>query len=258
MLDLISSQLFLGPAQRRLFRRGLPVLTYHSVTQPPARARDPFLYVNPARFDEQLQLLRRHGFTSGSLDDFPVVSGNPAKKVVITFDDGYVNVLENALEILVRNQFQSIQFIVAGLIGGRNEWDAKHGDVVEPLMDAAQIRDWLAAGQQIGSHSLTHRNLAKLKPAEAREQIFGGKKKLEDLFGIPIRHFCYPHGRWTPAVRDLVGEAGYATACTTHFGINTTRTPRFELNRIFALSQSELLRKAGHRLTRKLARRPPR
>ena len=57
-------------------------------------------------------------------------------------------------------------------------------------MDAAQIRDWLAMfTQEIGSHSLTHRNLTKLKSADVREQIFGSKK-LEDLFGIPIRHFC--------------------------------------------------------------------
>ena len=46
-------------------------------------------------------------------------------------------------------------------------------------------------------------------------------------------------------MRDVVAEAGYATACTTHFGVNTARTPRFrELNRIFALSESELLQES--------------
>ena len=251
MFDLISSQLFLGPAQRRLFRRGIPVFTYHSVGEPPCGARDPFLFVGKQRFAEQIKLLKEQGFTSASLDEISGSTGNPGKKIVITFDDGYRNVLKNALEILRSNKFRSIQFIVADLIGTRNEWDVKNGDAPEPLMDAAEIREWLAAGQEIGSHSLTHRNLAKLKLPDAREQIFASKKKLEDLFGVPIRHFCYPHGSYTPAVRDLVREAGYTTACTVKFGVNTSRTNPHEFKRIFCLSQTELLAKVRHRLARK-------
>jgi len=252
MLDLLSSQMFLGAAQRRLFTRGVPVFTYHSIGEPPRGARDPFLYVKPARFAEQLASLQRRGFTSASLDEISGARGNPGRKVVITFDDGYCNVRQNALEILARHRFSSIQFIVADLIGTRNEWDIRHGEVVEHLMDGAQIREWLAAGQEIGSHSLTHPNLAKITLAEAREQIFSSKKKLEDWFGIPIRHFCYPHGSYTPAVRDLVGEAGYATACTVKFGVNTAGTPKFELKRIFCLSEWEYLGKVRHRIGRKL------
>jgi peptidoglycan/xylan/chitin deacetylase (PgdA/CDA1 family) len=255
VLAQLSSQFFLGPAQRRLFDEGIPVFTYHSIADAPAGARDPFLYISPKRFDEQLALLVQHGFSSIALDDISKNTANVGKKFVITFDDGYRNVLENAVEILARHRFRAIQFIVADLIGTRNEWDVVHGDVPEPLMDAEQIRAWLKAGHEIGSHSLTHRNLAKLSAADAREQIFASKKKLEDLFGAPIRHFCYPHGKWTPAVRDLVQEAGYATACTTEFGVNTSQTPRLELNRIVALSESELLKKAAHRLGRKFGKR---
>jgi peptidoglycan/xylan/chitin deacetylase (PgdA/CDA1 family) len=251
VLDLISPQMFLGPAQRRLFKRGMPVFTYHNIAEPPPGARDPFLYVSPARFAEQLEMLQNRGFTGVSLDDIINVSPKAENKVVITFDDGCRNVSQNALEILGRHGFCAIQFIVADLIGKRNEWDAKNGDVVEPLMDATQIREWLSAGHYIGSHSLTHPNLAKLGPADARPQIFDSKKKLEDLFGIPIRHFCYPHGRWTPEVRDMVRDAGYVSACTTEFGVNTAGTPCFELKRIFCLSESELLGKVRHRLRRR-------
>jgi peptidoglycan/xylan/chitin deacetylase (PgdA/CDA1 family) len=252
VLDTLSPRFFLGPAQRRLFARGLPVLTFHGVGDPPAGAHDPFLYASPARFAEQIGALRHWGFTSGSLDELPGPEGNPGKKVVITFDDGHRNVLENGLEVLVRHQFRAVQFIVAGLIGSRNEWDAQNGETPEQLMDALEIREWLAAGQEIGSHSLTHRNLAKLGEAEAREQIFGSKKKLEDTFGVPVRHFCYPHGKWTPLVRDLAAEAGYATASTTEFGVNTTQTPRFGLKRIFCLSEREMFGKIRHRLARRL------
>jgi peptidoglycan/xylan/chitin deacetylase (PgdA/CDA1 family) len=251
VLDHFSAQLFLGPAQRRLFQQGLPVFTYHSIGDAPAGARDPFLYVSKARFGEQLAMLGEHGFTSGSLDHLPKGDGNANKKVVITFDDGYRNVLKHGLEALTRHRFRAVQYIVAGLIGTRNEWDVKHGDTPEALMDAGEIREWLAGGQEIGSHSLTHRNLTKLNESEAREQIMGSKKKLEDTFGIAVRHFAYPGGKWTPMVRDLVQEAGYTTACTTEFGVNTAQTPRFELRRIFCLSGPELLAKMKHRIARK-------
>lgn len=241
----------MGAAQRRLFLRGLPVFMYHSIGDAPPGARDPFLYVSKTRFDEQLAMLAEHGFVPGSLDDVAEQEGQANRKVAITFDDGYRNVLKNGLEALVKRRFKAVQFIVAGMIGTRNEWDVKHGNVPEALMDTGEIREWLAAGQEIGSHSLTHANLGTATEAEAREQIMGSKKKLEDTFGVAVRHFAYPGGKWSPMSRDLVREAGYATACTTAFGVNTTQTPRFELKRIFSLSEAELLGKVRHRLRRK-------
>lgn len=255
MLDYFLPQIFLGVAQQRLFRRGIPVLTYHYVSDQAPHGADPFLYVTPRRLDEQLAALRAAGYSTGTLSDILSTRENDEKKVVITFDDGSRNVFENAIEILGRHQFRAVQFIVANSIGQRNEWDIKHGAPAEPLMDAAQIREWLAAGHDIGSHSSAHPNLSHRSEREAREQIAGSKKSLEDRFGIPIHHFAYPHGKWNPSIRDLVAEAGYTTACTTKFGINTHATGRFELNRITPLSSGELIGKAKHRLLRKMAGR---
>ncbi len=241
----------MGAAQRRLFQQGLPIFMYHSIGAAPPGARDPFLYVSKARFEEQLAMLAKSGFVPGSLDDLAGCETNADQKVVITFDDGYRNVLRNGLEALVKHRFKAVQYIVAGMIGTRNEWDVKHGNVPEPLMDTGEIREWLAAGQEIGSHSLTHANLGTATELEAREQIMGSKKKLEDTFGVAVRHLAYPGGKWSPMSRDLVCEAGYATACTTAFGVNTAQTPQFELKRIFSLSEGELLGKVKHRLRRK-------
>jgi peptidoglycan/xylan/chitin deacetylase (PgdA/CDA1 family) len=101
-------------------------------------------------------------------------------------------------------------------------------------MNAAQIRDWLAAGHEIGSHTLTHPRLTRLTLRDAKEEITASKKRLEDLLGRPIAHFCYPYGDWNEPVRDLVVEAGYLTGCTTRFGVNTRATPIFTLNRFTA------------------------
>lgn len=98
-------------------------------------------------------------------------------------------------------------------------------------MDAAQVREWLAAGHQIGSHTLDHPYLTRISPAAAREQIVASKQKLEALFGVAIEHFCYPYGDWNPAVGDYVVAAGYRTACITDAGVNLSTDSPFALKR---------------------------
>jgi peptidoglycan/xylan/chitin deacetylase (PgdA/CDA1 family) len=230
----------------------VPILTYHKIAEPPAKTHDPFLYLSPNRFDQQLESLHRHGYASASLTTDFTARRNAENKVVITFDDGCRDVMEHGLEPLSRHRFRAIQFLVSGLLGRTNEWDIAKGDVPEALMDDGQIREWLAAGHEIGSHSATHRNLRRIALADAREEIFASKKVLEDRFGLEVRHFCYPYGSWNEAVRDLVGEAGYHTACTMRFGVSTADAHAFALPRIVPLSGSELLAKICHRLARKI------
>jgi peptidoglycan/xylan/chitin deacetylase (PgdA/CDA1 family) len=246
---------FLGRMQRRLGTRGVPVFAYHKIALAPRGTADPFLYVSPGRFERQVAELNQAGWRSASLADTLTANDNTARKVVLTFDDGMANVFEHALEPMARHEFRAIEFLVAGFLGRLNEWDIAKGDVPEKLMDEAQVRDWLGAGHEIGSHSMTHRNLRHLGAAQAREEIAGSKKALEDRFGVPVAHFCYPYGSWNEAVRDLAGEAGYRTASTLVFGVNNVKTPRFELRRIFPLSGPELLAKIGHRLARGIRRR---
>ena len=204
------------------------------------RVRLKGLYVSAALFRQQLAELKAAGFQNGSLRD----CSGPVKprQIVLTFDDGYVKVLQHAIGALAQTQFNAIQFLPVNFLGKSNEWDVALGETSEPIMDATQIRDWLAAGHDIGSHTLTHPFLTRLAPDQAREEIFASKKKLEDLFGRSIEHFCYPYGDWNSVVRDWVMEAGYRTASTTDFGVNTPETSSFALKRITARYPSRSLK----------------
>jgi peptidoglycan/xylan/chitin deacetylase (PgdA/CDA1 family) len=251
MLGLFSSRIFMGRAQRQLIARGA-VFTYHKISEAPRGSRDPFLYVSPRRFDEQLGALRQAGYQSASLDEVAEAKRDLKSKVVLTFDDGFLNAFENGLKFLGAHSFRAIQFLVAGALGGQNDWDIIKGDRPEPLMNQMQIREWLAAGHEIGSHSVTHRNLKKLTEAEAREEIFDSKQRLENQFGIEVRHFCYPFGGYNQRILDLVQEAGYQTASTVLFGVNEPGASVFELRRIIPLSSLEMIRKVRHRALARL------
>jgi peptidoglycan/xylan/chitin deacetylase (PgdA/CDA1 family) len=225
---------------QKLFRTGNPILTYHKLGARPARVRLKGLYVNQPLFRRQLKELRAAGYTSGSLEG---AAGPVAQaQIVITFDDGYVNVLHHGLAPLAENGFRAVQFIVANLLGKTNEWDVAMGEASEPMMDAAQVREWLAAGHEIGSHTLNHPHLTRISSSEAAEEITSSRKKLEDLFGRPVHHFCYPYGDWNEAIHDLVREAGYTTASTTDPGVNTAANSPFALKRFTARYPSRNLK----------------
>jgi peptidoglycan/xylan/chitin deacetylase (PgdA/CDA1 family) len=231
---------------------GLPILTYHKIARRPLGAKTRSIYLSRRDFEHQLRELAQAGYTTTTLDAARPIAGNTSRQIVLTFDDGYVNVLKNAAPALTRHGFTATQFLVADLLGQDNRWDLAHGEVREPLMDAAQVRDWLALGHEIGAHTLSHPHLTRISRDAAREEIFASKKKLEDLFGRPIRHFCYPYGAWDEPIADLVREAGYSTATTTRWGANTADTPPFALHRLNTRYRSRNLRAVLHSIGRAL------
>ncbi len=230
-----------------LFQTGVPILMYHKIGVRPSRVRLKGLYVSREVFERQLAELRQAGFVTCSAPE-ACANGVAVRRITLTFDDGFRNVLENAAGPLAQARFRATQFLVPSFIGKLNEWDLRDGEAPEPLMDAVQIREWIGAGHRIGSHSSSHHCLTRLTLRDAREEIFASKKKLEDMFGAPVEDFCYPYGEWNPAVRDLVIEAGYRTACTTQFGVNTPATPPFALFRISVRHPTRTLRSLKARL----------
>jgi peptidoglycan/xylan/chitin deacetylase (PgdA/CDA1 family) len=216
-----------------LFAAGGPMLVYHKLGARPKNVRIKGLYLGKPLFEQQMEELRAAGYSTPTYGKVPS-GANGGKQVTLTFDDGFASAFKHAMGPLAKQGFKAIQFLVADRIGQYNEWEVVQGEVRERLMDESQVKDWLGAGHEIGAHSLSHPYLTRISLREAREQIFSCKRKLEDRFSVAIKHFCYPYGDWNPAVRDLVMSAGYETACTIDFGVNTTATPAFELRRITA------------------------
>jgi peptidoglycan/xylan/chitin deacetylase (PgdA/CDA1 family) len=220
------------------FARGWPMLTYHKLGPRPARVRLKGLYVSKALFRQQMRELVLAGYRSSLPADVAVATSVGSPRIAVTFDDGFENVLRHGLEPLREAGFKAMQFLVPGRIGGTNAWEEAEGEATERLMDVSQVREWLAAGHFIGAHTCTHPRLTRIPLAEAREEIRASRSRLEDLFGVPVCDFCYPYGDQNPAVRDLVQEAGFVTACTTEAGVNQVGLDPLQLRRFTARSAS--------------------
>jgi peptidoglycan/xylan/chitin deacetylase (PgdA/CDA1 family) len=83
------------------------------------------------------------------------------------------------------------------------------------LLDWEELRALAAGGVEIGGHTVNHAVLANLPVAEARREVAGCRDQLAERLGRPPRHFAYPNGYHTPAVRRLVAAEGFLTAVTT-------------------------------------------
>lgn len=234
---------------REFFDTGAPILMYHKIAPRAPGARCKGLYMDPETFSKQLEELHAAGFQSPPLSKVALAAKPNSRQIILTFDDGFRNVFDNAVEILQKHQMRGVLFVVANFMGRDNEWDLREGEVREPLMDEGQIRAWLAAGHEIGSHTLTHARLGRLSMRDAEEEILVSKQRLQDQFGVPVDHFCYPYGEWNDKVRNLVCEAGYKTACTADFGVNQAETSPFSLKRIPARYRTRNLRNMALTIT---------
>jgi len=186
-----------------------PILMYHRV----GLERDAHnCSTVAARFRSRLRMLRALGYRSVSPRELATAlqsrSPLPPRSIAITFDDGYRDTLTLALPILKEFGFTAVCYIVTDRVGQTSDWTEP-----APLMGWSEIREWVAAGMEIGSHSRTHRDLPALSTVELQDEVLGSRKKLEDRLGSPVQTFAYPRNIHGPRECDAVEAAGYDAAC---------------------------------------------
>lgn len=223
----------------------IPILMYHQIGIPPARGS--YLRgatVHPRRFANQMILLKRLGYRGVSLTEgMPYLRGEKQGKVVIlTFDDGYENVFENARPILQSLGFTATNFIVTDLVGDVNRWMLPKSKLPAPLMTEDQIRQWHDEGFEIGSHTCNHVYLSQQSPEVQHDELVRSKNYLEQLLGAPVASFCYPYGDIDAPAIEAVKQAGYQWAVATHKGLALTEDNMWALPRVSIIRSNHLLR----------------
>jgi peptidoglycan/xylan/chitin deacetylase (PgdA/CDA1 family) len=123
----------------------------------------------------------------------------PPKPVILTFDDGSETTYTTALPIMQRYNFTGTSYIVYHYVGIRNH------------MNIDQIRALYTAGWEIGSHTLSHKDLTT-RPDRQEDEIVQSRRQLESLLGIPILSFAYPFGAYDVSSLGYVDFAGYIAA----------------------------------------------
>jgi peptidoglycan/xylan/chitin deacetylase (PgdA/CDA1 family) len=170
------------------------------------------LTVAPGDFARQMEWLHSHGFHAVSQSQvFAALERGaslPRHPVMITFDDGYRDVLVNAAPVLARLHMPATAYVITSRISGRDSSFLTWGELVRLERD----------GIAVGSHTVHHLELPALTDAVAMRELVGSRRALEQRLHHPVQWFAYPAGAENAHALYLVGRAGYVLAVTTRSG----------------------------------------
>jgi peptidoglycan/xylan/chitin deacetylase (PgdA/CDA1 family) len=173
--------------------------------------------------------------------------------VLLTFDDGYEDLVTEVGPALAECGFAGVAFIVSSLIGRENRWDVGIGARPMQLADVDPLRSLAGTDLEIAAHSRTHARLPLLDDRALADEIAGSRSELERI-GFPTpRLFSYPGGEQDARVRRATMAAGFEAAFTVVPG----KAIRGRIDR-FAIPRLELWpRDVGRELLRRVRRCGP-
>jgi peptidoglycan/xylan/chitin deacetylase (PgdA/CDA1 family) len=218
--------------------KSLRVLMYHKVNDLPGNP----LTMPVSLFDEQMDQLQQLGYKvvdlQAVLDHYVERKPLPPRAVLITFDDGYHDNLDNASQVLQKYGYPAVLFVPIGYLDDSQPLPHEERLASQGILNRTVDWNELAAVERVGirieSHGISHRPLADLEVDEAAREIAVSKLRLEERLGRPVRAFSYVKGseaHYKPVHLSLVRQAGYDVAFTAVSGSNALDTDPLQLRR---------------------------
>jgi peptidoglycan/xylan/chitin deacetylase (PgdA/CDA1 family) len=195
----------------------LVVLCYHGVSDSwPAGTT-----VRPAELEKQLADFVRRGYRGATFAE--ALTNPPAERtLVVTFDDAHVSVGEVAAPILAdfgipATVYVPTEYPDSGRPMGWDGYDMWLGTEHEPelaCMGWDRLRELIASGWELGSHTCSHPRLSQLGEAEITTELTESKRVLEERIAAPCLSFAYPYGDFDERAVGAARDAGYRFAAT--------------------------------------------
>ena len=157
------------------------------------------LVVPPETFAAQLDAVEGAGWrtiTAATLaNDLQTGAKPPPKTFVITIDDGWDDGYTYAFPILARHGFVATYFAIAGRID------------TPGFLTSAHLKELVAAGDEIGDHTMSHFNLTGGSAATRQYQIEAAAARIAQVTGRWPESLAYPYGG------ENAGAAASVAAC---------------------------------------------
>lgn len=219
--------LFLALMSTVLGNESMPafILTYHSISDD-----NWFFSVKLEEFKKQINYLREN-FEIISLSDLEkYIKGNikfDKPVVVITFDDGYRNILS------IRDFYKNIKVKpTVFLIAETKLANYEELKTTRDFLSKNDVNVLLKDGWEIGSHTITHPDMYKLTGIEIEKEVLGSKKIIEKNFNKKVKYISYPKGKYTNEIVNFVNKAGYSLGFTMNDEIIDSKINKLKIPRI--------------------------
>lgn len=226
-----KSLIYLARVRRSNLNTRIWILVYHSVSHEKGG-----LNINPGLFETHMRFIKNNfdilplSKLTNLVADEAVSQHISGNKVIITFDDGYRDNYRIAMPILDKYKIPATFFVTVGYIGKQMK------DSKKSVMNWDELKVLKEKGYEIGSHTISHLNLAKLDPEQLKYEIEGSKEVIEEKLGTQVDSFAFPYGKsehFTGKALNLIKKSGYTLACTTngYKGVNVKQLDLFPLRR---------------------------
>jgi len=198
-----------------------PVLMYHHVKSSGGGSE---YAVSVDQFKRQVEWLKEEGYQTITIADLveAIQSGKmlPLKPIILTFDDGYLDVYQNAYPILQEAGYTATMYLIENTIND-------HGYITDTI-----ITELSEAGWEFGNHSATHAYLPSSKNME--DEVCSSRARLIEEYNLPFDSFAYPYAAKDEGSIQAVIDCGYSSGSG-----NGSFTIHVE-ERIFFLSRREI------------------
>jgi len=180
------------------------VLCYHSIS-----------YKFKKRFEKQINIIKKYSEVIPPFSNIYLESGK--KFCIVTFDDGYKNLVENAIPILVKYNIPSVLFIVTSCFDSFPDWiqEKNNPDKYEKILSIDDLRKIPEDLISIGSHTDTHPQLEMIPKEVVRKELEISKSKLENLTGKKVEMFAVPFGKYKRDLFEIARKVGYKRIFTS-------------------------------------------
>ncbi|MFC1561218.1 polysaccharide deacetylase family protein [Candidatus Latescibacterota bacterium] len=210
----------------------LPILTFHDISK-----RTSVISIPPGVFQCNIAKLYESGYKSLNLMEAVNFLRRgvqfPDNAFVITFDDGYQSVYEEAFPVLKCYNMSATVFLAVG------EKEAVKSRVQLPSLDERtmmswdEIREMQQMGITFGAHTCTHQNLTHLPFERVKAEVCDSKAIIEDALGTTVVCFAYPYGHYNHQVHKIV-QQNFDCACSDKLGFITKHSDPYALKRVDA------------------------
>ncbi|MGB6219985.1 polysaccharide deacetylase family protein [Haloferula sp.] len=211
------------------------VLGYHDFSESDDETE---MKIRTSKFRRQMEAIRDLGLNVISMEDFQAWKRGersvPDKSIMITIDDGWKSVYDEAFPILKELGYPFTIFLYKSYVDGGGR-----------ALTTPMIKEMMEHGATIGSHSVSHPYPATVKKHRKegpdaydqflRNEMGESKRFLESKFGKAVTSYAYPGGFQTQEMFTLGDEFGYGHLFTVLPGKVRRDTPDHSLPRYIIL-----------------------
>lgn len=204
---------------------GASLLIYHRIGGGTSNELD----LDVDAFRRQMDLLSEHDVVSLDRALDRLEAGDVSPSIVLTFDDGFDDVYENAWPLLRERTLPFTIYVATNYMGSTMQWEG--ATATGPAgrgLSWEHLEEMVASGLcTLGNHTHSHVRPEHLTEAE----LDACTETLQQRLGVTPRHFTYPWGIPVPAKEPAL-RMRFRSASTGELGRNRPGVDPMRLRRI--------------------------